>query len=132
MSTNPAPQRKHLAARVFSKAWVRIVWIVFLAIVVTRLWWIRDALLVWWVYGRDAYFRDGVRVLPGKPTRFSTGELAPQWPNIATGFSFIIVVVFGLSILLVLGLRFYERWRPHNATEPAAAEPGAAPHRGGR
>jgi hypothetical protein len=35
-------------------------------------WWIRDALLVWWVYGRDAYFRDGVRVLPDKPTRFST------------------------------------------------------------
>ena len=88
----------------------------FLAIVVTRLWWIRDVLLVWWVHGRDAYFRDGVRVLPGKPTRFSTGELVARWPDIATGFSFLIVVVFGLSILLILGLRLYERWRPHKAT----------------
>ena len=74
-----------------------------------RFWWIRDAILVWWVYGRDAYFRAGVRVLPGKPVRFSNGELAPHWPDFATGAAFFFVVVIGLSLLLIIGLRLYQR-----------------------
>ncbi len=75
----------------------------------TRFWRLRDVVLVLWVYGRDAYYRDGVRVLPGKPVRFSTGEVAPQWQDIATGAGFFFAVVLGLSVLLILGLRLYER-----------------------
>ena len=110
MNTPNAPQPRDLATRALSTAWFAIAWVVFLAVAVTRLRWIRDMLLVWWVYGRDAYYREGVRVLPGKPTRFSTGSLAPDWPDLATGFLFFIVLVFGLTMLLILGLRLYERY----------------------
>ena len=103
------PERD-LATRVFNNKWFSIPWVVFLGVVVTRFWWVRNAVLVWWVYGRDAYFRDGVRVLPGKPLRFTTGELAPRWPDIATGFGFFFVLVFGLSLLAVFGLRLYDRF----------------------
>jgi hypothetical protein len=116
VSTDSTSRPKDLPTRVFSNAWFSIGWIVFLAVVVTRFWRVRDALLVWWVYGRDAYFRDGVRVLPGKPVRFTTGALAPEWPDIATGAGFFFAVVFGLSILLITGLRVYERLHtPRNA-----------------
>lgn len=100
---------KDLPSRVFANPGCMIAWAVFLGIVLIRFWWIRDMLLVWWVYGRDSYFRDGVRVLPGKPLRFSTGELAPQWPDMVTGFSFFFLTVFGLTALLLIGLRAYER-----------------------
>jgi len=111
-----AKPKDDLATRVFNKTWFGIAWTVFLGIVVTRFWRVRDVLLVWWVYGRDAYFIDGVRVLRGKPTRFSNGEFAPHWPDIATGFGFFFVVVFGLSMLLIFGLRLYDRYhRRHNA-----------------
>src|SRR6266567_4933145 len=107
MSTNSRVPSKDLATRVFNNSWFGIIWVVFLGVLVTRLWWVRDALLVWWVYGRDAYFHGGVRVLPGKPIRFSTGELVPQFPDIVTSFSFFIVVVFGLSLLVIFGLGLY-------------------------
>jgi hypothetical protein len=110
MNEKSTPKSKDLTARLFSRPGFPIVWVVFLGAVVTRFWWIRDMFLVWWVYGRDAYFRDGIRVLPGKPTRFSTGTLAPDWPDVVTGFSFFLVVVFGLTMLLLLGLRLYERY----------------------
>ena len=35
----------------------------------------------------------------------------------ATGFGFFAVVVFGLSLLLILGLRFYERVRGKHLSE---------------
>ena len=104
-----------LATRVFNKKWFAIAWVVFLGAVVTRFWWVRDAALVWLVYGRDAYFRGGVRLLPGKPIRFSTGDLAPRRADMATGFGFFFIVVFGLSILLIAGLRLYDRWRSTRA-----------------
>ena len=56
-----------------------------------------------------------VDVLAGKPTRFSNGESAPQFPDMVTGFSYFIVVAFGLSALLVLGLRVYERYQKRRA-----------------
>jgi hypothetical protein len=114
MSTSP--QKQDLSTRLLS-GWFGIVWILFLAVVVTRFWWIRNAALVWWVRGRDAYFQDGVRVLPGKPTRFSTGELAPQFPDMVTGFAYFIIVTLGLSALLIFGLRVYERY--HRRTHAA-------------
>ena len=108
--TKSSPQVKDLPTRVLS-GWFGAVWILFLVVIVSRFWWVRNAALVWWVYGRDAYFQGGVRVLPGKPTRFSTGELAPQLPDAVTGFSYFMVVVFGLTALLIAGLRVYERYR---------------------
>ena len=81
-----------LATRVFNKKWFAIAWVVFLGAVVTRFWWVRDAALV-----------------------FSTGDLAPRWADMATGFGFFFIVVFGLSILLIAGLRLYDRWRSTRA-----------------
>jgi hypothetical protein len=105
------PSRSNdLASRAFNKPLFALAWVVFLAIVVMKFWWIRNVALVWWVYGHEAY-RHGMRVLPGKPTRFSNGELAPDLPDLVTGFAYFMVVVLGLSILLVICLRVYERLR---------------------
>jgi hypothetical protein len=72
-------------------------------------WPIRDCLLVCWVYGTDAFFHQGIRVVSAKPTRFSDGALAPTLPNLITGFGAFFVTVLGLTLLLVAVLRFYER-----------------------
>ena len=50
-------------------------------------WPLRDVALVYWLRGRAAYQEQGVRILKGKPTRFSTGELVPDLPDIVTGAS---------------------------------------------
>lgn len=107
--SNIPPSKETLSTRLFGKTWFALGWVVLLACVVSRFWRVRDALLVWWVYGQDAYFRDGVRVLPGKPVKFTTGELAPTWPDLATGFGFFFVVSLGLTLLLFCGLHLYER-----------------------
>ncbi len=111
MSPSPARRSGSLSTRVFAKPPFAIAWAVFLGFLVLQFWWVRDLFLVWWVYGRDGYFRDGIRVLPGKPIRFSTGELAPQWPDLVTGFAFFFVVVLGLTALLLLGLCLHQRHR---------------------
>ena len=72
-------------------------------------WPIRNIALVCWVYGSQAYFHDGIRVLPGKPIKFSNGVKAPMLPDLVTGFGAIVITVFGLTILLIFLLRFYER-----------------------
>jgi hypothetical protein len=82
-----------LTHRVFGNVWFQIFWALFLVFLLMRLWWVRDALLVYWVYGSDAYFGLGVRILPGKPIRFSTGALAPVWADMITGFGFFAVIV---------------------------------------
>jgi len=80
------PERKQeTAAKQFS-AWFQVFWALSSVVLIKCFWWVRDMTLVIWVLGREAYFRDGVRVLPGKPVRFSTGELAPQLPDMVTGF----------------------------------------------
>jgi hypothetical protein len=115
MSTPAQQPKKDLAHRAFGNFYFTIAWIAFLAVVLRLVWPLRNALLVCWVYGRDAYFRDGLHVLKGKPTRFSNGEIAPNLDDLATGALAFIVVVFGLSMLLILGLRLYERSRRHHA-----------------
>ena len=97
-----------LATRVFKSFYFGIIWLVFLAFTVRLVWPLRNALLVIWVYGRAAYFEQGIRVLAGKPVKFSTGSEAPAWPDLATGFAVFIVTVLGLSLLLFYALRFYE------------------------
>ena len=101
---------RDLAGRLFENFYFTISWIAFLVVISKYVGWpLRNALLVCWVYGRDAYFRDGVRVVSGKPTKFSTGALVPQWPDLVTGFGEFIVIAFGLTLLLIFLLRFYER-----------------------
>jgi hypothetical protein len=95
---------------VFEDRRFQIAWVLFLAAICIFVSWpIRNTLLVCWVYGVDAYFRQGVRVLPGKPVRFTNGILAPQWPDIATGFGAFFITTVGLSLALFLGLRFHDR-----------------------
>ena len=109
-SNQDTEEPRDLAGRLFENFYFTISWIAFLAVVMRFVSWpLRDCLLVCWVYGSDAYFRDGVRVVSGKPTIFSTGASAPQLPNLVTGFGAFIVTAFGLSLLLVYLLRFYER-----------------------
>ena len=85
-------------------------WLGFLSVVLLFVTWpLRNFALVCWVYGSRAYFRDGVRVLPGKPIRFSTGVEAPTVPDFVTGFGAFIITVLGLTLLLVFALRVYER-----------------------
>jgi hypothetical protein len=100
-----------LASRVFNKPLFALPWVVFLMIVVVKFWWVRDAALVCWAYGREAYVHGGIRVLPGKPTRFSNGQIAQDLPDLMTGFAYFFTVVFGLSLLLIWCLRGYERLR---------------------
>jgi hypothetical protein len=107
---NHPVQSDDLASRAFSNPIFALAWVAFLAFVLRQFWWIRNAALVWWVYGRDAY-RHGMRVLPGTPIRFSNGQLAPDGPDLATGFAFFMLVVLGLSLLLIFGLRTFERFR---------------------
>ena len=113
--TQPAPP-EDLATRLFGKTWFGLIWVTSLAIILTKFWWIRDAVLVWWVYGRDAYFRDGLRVLPGKPIRFSNGERAPTGPDALTGMVYFFVVALGLTLLLFFAIRFFDRLRSSRKT----------------
>jgi hypothetical protein len=102
-------QSKTLAARFFER--YASYWLLFLLVVVLFVSWpIRNILLVWWVRGLDAYFSDGIRVLSGKPTRFSDGELVATLPDLVTGFGMFGVTVFGLSMLLLGALNSYERY----------------------
>jgi hypothetical protein len=102
-----------LATRVFENRRFQSGWVLFLAAFVIFIGWpIRNAFLVCWVYGTEAYFRDGIRVLPGKPVRFSNGVLAPQLPDIVTGFAIFLITTIGLSLALFFTLRLYERLKP--------------------
>jgi len=108
VSANPEA-KKDLATRVFNNFYFDIAWLLFLAGVVRIVWPLRNALLVFWVYGRDAYFREGIRVVKNKPTTFSNGASSPDLPDIVTGFGVFLIIVFGLSLLLIYALRAYER-----------------------
>ena len=112
----PAPANENLPVRMLNKPGFALGWIVFLAVILKQFWWVRDVFLVWWVYGRDAYFREGVRVLPGKPIKFSNGQPAPAFQEFVTGSAFFFVVVFGLTAILIAALLLYERHsKSHNA-----------------
>lgn len=109
--TKANPHSKRLDERLFARSTFVLSWIAFLAAVVFFVSWpLRNIALVCWVYGSKAYFTDGVRVLPGKPVRFSTGVEAPALPDFVTGLGAFIITVLGLTILLIIVLRIYERW----------------------
>ena len=112
----PSSENTDIASRVFNNRAFQAGWTVFLFIVILASWPIRDVLLVFWVYGTDAYFTQGIRVLPGKPIRFSDGKVAPVLPDMLTGFGMFFFTTFGLTLLLFFALRSYERRSTkHNA-----------------
>jgi hypothetical protein len=72
-------------------------------------WPLRNALLVVWVYGTAGYSR-GIRVLAGKPVKFTTGESAPTAPDIITGIGAFILAV-GIALLIIyISIRLYGRF----------------------
>ena len=109
-------QQRRLVRAAFDDPFFSIAWVVFLAFAVRRLWWVRDAALVCWIFGYQAYQSGRVLVLPGKPTRFSTGDLVPGFPDAVTGFVLFFAVVFGFTLLLFLGLSIFEKLRPRGGS----------------
>lgn len=110
-NSNNGATPRGLATRVFEDRRFQSGWVLFLAAFVVFISWpIRNVLLVCWVYGSESYFREGIRVLPGKPIRFSNGTLAPQIPDLVTGFGTLLLTTIGLTVALFLGLRLYERY----------------------
>jgi len=100
-----------LASRVFNHPNFAPAWICFLLLLLVFVSFpIQKILLVLWAYGREGYFHQGIRVLPGKPVRFSNGTLVPQEMDMATGFGMFALTVFGLSFALFFALRLYERF----------------------
>src|SRR5215471_4585897 len=90
-----------LATRVFDNRRFQAAWAIFLfllLIFVTEP--LRHVVLVWWVYGKEAYLH-GMRVVPRKPLRFSNGVLVPQLVDMATGFGMFFVTTLGLSLALI-------------------------------
>ncbi len=92
MNTPDSQETQHwrnIAERLFKHTGLTVAWVAFLGAFVTFVSWpIRNFLLVCWVYGSQAYFRGGVRVLKGKPIRISNGELAPTFPDLVISFGF--------------------------------------------
>ena len=80
------------------------------ATVLLKLWWIRNAMLVCWVCGPNAYSH-GMRVASGNPQRFSDGQLVPFMPNVVSGVLYFFVVALCLIVLLVLGVFACEWFR---------------------
>jgi len=109
-SSSQTQKPTDLAWRVFNHRVFPLVWIPILVLVllfITEP--VRLVILVYWVYGRDAYAHQGIRVIPHKPLHFSDGTLVPQWQDMVTGFGMFFVTTLGLSLALFFGLRLYER-----------------------
>jgi hypothetical protein len=105
------PESEDLAARLFKNSHFILAWFGLIACVLVFVAWpIRNFALVCWVYGSDAYFQQGIRVLPGRPVRFSNGQLAPGIPDTITAFGAFLITVGLLTASLLLALRLYERW----------------------
>jgi hypothetical protein len=106
----PTLDHRLLSNTPFAIGWVAVLF----TVVICVAWPLRNAALVLWVYGSRAYFHDGVRVLGGKPVKFSTGAEVPVLLDMVTGFAAFFIPVLGLTGLLVWALRTYER-RANNA-----------------
>ena len=103
-------ERADLASRVFDNPRFILPWMLFLLLVFIFVSIpIRNILLVFWVFGREGYIHQGIRVLPGKPIRFSDGVRVPQELDILTGFGMFMVTMFGVTAALFFALRLYER-----------------------
>jgi hypothetical protein len=100
-------QEKDLATRAFNNFYFQISWLLFLTVAVKLVWPLRNVLLVFWVYGTDAYYNQGIRVIKNKPTLFSNGKPCPDLPDFVTGMAVFLITVLGLSLLMCWLLRLY-------------------------
>jgi hypothetical protein len=99
-----------LAGRVFENTKFQIAWVLWLGLFFVYVGIpLQRFLVVCWVRGADEYFNHHIRVLPGKPDKFSDGQPVPSLPDAVTGFVVFMVVALGLSLLMFHALRFCER-----------------------
>src|SRR5262245_7905159 len=101
MDTNDSPRRP--------QRWAYAVIPVGILLMYTVTWPLRNIALVYWVRGSSAY-HEGVRVLGGKPTRFSDGPLAPNLPNFVTGLLAFVVAMSAAFAISWLVYRAYEKF----------------------
>jgi hypothetical protein len=107
---------KDLATKIFDDRRFQGAWAIFLFLLLIVTEPLRRVLLVWWVYGKDAYLH-GMRVIPRKPLRFSNGVPVPQLIDMITGFGIFFATTLGLSLALIFALRFYEHHFMHTREE---------------
>jgi len=89
--------------------WLGALWLLSTAALLNGFWWVHNMALVIWVYGWNAYFQGGLRVLPGKPTKFSNGDLVPDFPDMITGFGYFFLVAGVTTSIYVILLTLYGR-----------------------
>jgi hypothetical protein len=119
MSETP-PKAQGLTARAFNNVPFMIGWTVFLSLLYGTVGLpVQRALVVLWIRGSDAYFHHGIRELRGHPIRFSDGEPVPYLPHAVTGLAVGLVIFLGLSLLMMVVLRFYERHFGKRETDAA-------------
>jgi len=117
----PQAQPKDLASRVFANKAFELGWVIFLLVFLTFVSFpVQRGLLVWLVYGWQAYAEHRVYVIPRKPLRFSDGVLVPQHLDALTGLGMFLVTAFGLTLLLFFSLRIYERWFRNPASKESS------------
>jgi hypothetical protein len=98
------------AERIFQNTGFTVIWVIFVGAFVGFVSWpIRYLVLVWWSYGGRA-FEEGLHVVKGKPLKFSNGELVPHAHDVVTSFGAFFITVIGLTFLLVVVVRLYERF----------------------
>lgn len=97
------------AERLFKHTGFTMAWVGFLGAFMTFVSWpIRNAVLVCWDYGSHANFDGGLRVLKGRPLKFSNGEPVPAFHDVVTAFGAFFITAFGLTFLLIMIVRIYE------------------------
>jgi hypothetical protein len=75
------------------------------------------------VYGRDAYLRDGLRIVKFKPYTLSTGVIISD--NLGTlAWAIFVFVFFGMScVTLKIAQVLYARVKRHNKSKDRADHP---------
>ncbi len=106
---NDTDKLRVFARRPFGGIGFNLSWMAFCMFLTFLCWPLRNFVLVCWVYGSHAYFQEGIRVLNGKPTRFSNGELALPLPDMVTGLGVFLVATSGSRMLVIFLARYYER-----------------------
>ena len=113
---------RSLAARFFGNKLLLPAWLVLVAIVFNSVGVpLGNALLVCWVRGAHAYLHEGVRVVKDGELKFSDGVTVPGFPAAVIGILVFSVFAWGLTFLLLLALRAYEK---HTKRRNSNEKPG--------
>jgi len=110
-------ERPPLSERVFNYWFVTLPWILFLgALTVFVGMPFARMLVVCCLKGTDAYFHQGIRIPKGKhPLHFTDGSVVPELPYFLAIFTVFVAIAGGLSLLLIHGVRFYEKRKTNAA-----------------